>query len=167
MFAFLAWKHVTIQTTFFFFLKKKSDQKSRRDLHNLFPHPTPPQSHFTAPITVIFACWMIMFDWILIPSYQGALLSFFSAPFAQRPVDTLAELNAEMELNNRSLGTSYGSNDHARRDFSRQVFFFFPKQKKQCDTNVYVTHSSKIMSQLFFSIWSLNIIVTKMHNTSF
>ncbi len=30
-----------------------------------------------------------------------------------------------------------------------------------------VPHSSKIMSQLFFSIWSLNITVTKMHNTSF
>ena len=30
-----------------------------------------------------------------------------------------------------------------------------------------VPHSSKILSQLFFSIWSLNITVTKMHNTSF
>ena len=62
------------------------------------------QSLFSAPLTVFFGFWMLTFNWVLIPSYQGTLLSFFSIPFTQKPIDTLDELRLEMQLHNKSLG---------------------------------------------------------------
>ncbi len=61
---------------------------------------------------VVVCFWMMGFSWVLVPSYQGTLLSFIFIPFRHRPVDTLEELRGAMESSNMSLGVTDGSSSH-------------------------------------------------------
>ncbi len=67
------------------------------------------QSPFINPLLVVMMFWMMMFSWVLVPSYQGTLLSFFSSPFTTLPLDSLEELHSAMANLNKSLGVTRGS----------------------------------------------------------
>ncbi len=64
------------------------------------------------PLTILFCHWMMACSWVLSPSYQGTLLSFFFFPFTQTPMDSLGELRTAMRTANVSLGVTEGSSSH-------------------------------------------------------
>lgn len=57
------------------------------------------------PYRLLAGIYLFMVSFVLIPTFNGVLFSFFSIPFFEKPLDSLSELELRMRTANHSLGT--------------------------------------------------------------
>lgn len=62
---------------------------------------------FLRPLRILAMVIMIVVGLVLLPSYNGALFSFFYVPFLGKPIDSLTELHKKMQEANHSVGKKH------------------------------------------------------------